>query len=46
MRPSGLPLLGGLGNFRGLKGKGTYKEKDQADGSMTVEVEGEYELPT
>ncbi|MBZ5516122.1 MAG: hypothetical protein LAN62_14995 [Acidobacteriia bacterium] len=38
-------FVGGTGKLKGLKGKGTYKEKGQADGTMTVEVEGEYELP-
>ncbi len=36
---------GGTGKLKGLKGKGTYKGKAGADGSMTYEVEGEYELP-
>ncbi len=38
-------FTGGTGKFRGIKGKGTYKGKAGADGSMTYEVEGEYELP-
>jgi hypothetical protein len=38
-------FAGGTGNFKGLKGKGTYKEKYAADGTATLEVEGEYELP-
>jgi hypothetical protein len=36
---------GGDGKFKGIKGKGTYKGKFAADGSLTLEVEGEYELP-
>jgi len=36
---------GGDGKFKGLKGKGTYKGKYAADGTATLEVEGEYELP-
>ena len=35
---------GGTGKFKGLKGKGTYKVTLNADGTSTVEVEGEYEL--
>jgi hypothetical protein len=36
---------GGTGKLKGIKGKGTYKGKGNADGSITFEVEGEYELP-
>jgi hypothetical protein len=36
---------GGTGKLKGLKGKGTYKGKGAPDGTLTVEVEGEYELP-
>jgi hypothetical protein len=36
---------GGTGKLKGLKGKGTFKGKAGADGAMTVEVEGEYQLP-
>lgn len=37
---------GGTGKMKAIKGKGTYKGgPPAADGSMTFEVEGEYELP-
>jgi len=37
---------GGTGKMKGLKGKGTYKSgPPAADGSMTFEVDGEYQLP-
>ncbi len=36
--------LGGTGKLKGIKGKGTYKGKPGADGSMTYEVEGDYQL--
>jgi hypothetical protein len=35
----------GTGKLKGIKGKGTYKGTGAADGTMTFEVEGEYELP-
>jgi hypothetical protein len=35
----------GTGKLKGIKGKGTYKGKGNADGSVTYEVEGEYQLP-
>jgi hypothetical protein len=39
-------FTGGTGKLKGIKGKGTYKGKGAADGSVTTyEVEGEYELP-
>ncbi len=38
-------LIRGTGKLKGVKGKGTYKGKAGADGTMTYEVEGEYELP-
>jgi hypothetical protein len=38
-------FTGGTGKLKGIKGKGTFKAKMAADGSSTVEVEGEYELP-
>ena len=38
-------FTGGTGKLKGIKGKGTYKAKGAADGSGTIEVEGEYELP-
>ncbi|PYU45909.1 MAG: hypothetical protein DMG53_13305 [Acidobacteria bacterium] len=37
-------FTGGTGKFKGIKGKGTYKTTANADGTGTVEVEGEYEL--
>jgi len=36
---------GGTGKLAGIKGKGTYKGKASADGSVTYEVEGEFQLP-
>lgn len=36
---------GGTGKLKGLKGTGTYKATPNADGTLTVAVEGEYELP-
>lgn len=36
---------GGTGKLKGIKGKGTYKGTVAADGTGTIEVEGEYELP-
>lgn len=38
-------FTGGTGKLRGLKGEGTYKGKAGADGSVTYEIEGEYQLP-
>jgi hypothetical protein len=38
-------FTGGTGKLKGIKGKGTYKMKTASDGSVTVEIEGEYELP-
>jgi hypothetical protein len=38
-------FVGGTGKLKGLKGKGTYTGKGAPDGTVTVEVEGEYELP-
>ena len=35
----------GTGKLKGIKGKGTYKGTAGSDGSMTIEVEGDYELP-
>jgi hypothetical protein len=35
----------GTGKFKGIKGKGTYKGKADASGTMASDVEGEYELP-
>lgn len=36
---------GGTGKFKGISGKGTYKAKFAADGTVTAEGEGEYALP-
>ena len=36
---------GGTGKLKGIKGKGTYKSKSAPDGTRTIEVEGEYQLP-
>ncbi len=36
---------GGTGKLKGLKGGGTYKGKAAEDGSITFDVEGDYELP-
>lgn len=36
---------GGTGKMKGIKGKGTYKGKSDADGNVVSEVEGDYELP-
>lgn len=38
-------FTGGTGKLKGIKGKGTYKGTGTADGGVTYEVEGEYELP-
>jgi hypothetical protein len=37
-------FTGGTGKVKGIKGKGTYKGKGAPDGSVTYDVEGEYEL--
>ncbi len=37
--------VGGTGKLKGLTGKGAYKRTPAADGTVTCEVEGEYELP-
>jgi hypothetical protein len=36
---------GGTGRLKGVKGKGSFKGKGATDGSVTYDVEGEYELP-
>ncbi len=36
---------GGTGKLRGIKGEGTYKGAFGADGSVTYDVGGQYELP-
>jgi hypothetical protein len=38
-------FVGGTGEFKGIKGKGTAKGKGAPDGTSTWEIEGEYELP-
>jgi hypothetical protein len=38
-------FVSGTGKLKGIKGGGTYKGKAGADGSMTYEPEGEYQLP-
>jgi hypothetical protein len=38
-------FAGGTGKLKGLKGKGTYTAKGAPDGTVTVQAEGEYELP-
>jgi hypothetical protein len=38
-------FTGGTGKLKGIKGKGTYKGKQEPDGSSNYEIEGEYELP-
>jgi len=38
-------LVRGTGKLKGMTGKGSYKGTAGADGTMTYEVEGEYELP-
>jgi hypothetical protein len=37
-------LIRGTGKLKGITGKGTYKGKADADGTMTYEVEGEYSM--
>jgi len=36
-------LIRGTGKLKGLTGKGTYKGTAGADGTMTYEVQGEYQ---
>jgi hypothetical protein len=36
---------GGTGKMKGIKGKGKYSGKGNADGSVTFTVEGEYSMP-
>ena len=53
MSKDGKPLSGegtwaftsGTGKYKGIKGKGTFKGKGNADGSMTYQIDGEYSLP-
>jgi len=35
---------GGTGKMKGIKGHGTYKGKSGSDGSVTYEIEGDYEI--
>ena len=35
----------GTGKAKGIKGKGTFKGTANADGSVTYQVDGEYQLP-
>jgi hypothetical protein len=35
----------GTGKLKGVKGKGTYKGTANADGSVTYQVDGEYQVP-
>jgi hypothetical protein len=35
----------GTGKLKGIKGNGTYKGTANADGSVTYQVDGEYQLP-
>ncbi|HLV93709.1 MAG TPA: hypothetical protein VKS44_00845 [Candidatus Acidoferrales bacterium] len=37
--------IGGTGKFKGIKGKGTYKGKADANGNMVSDIEGVYILP-
>jgi len=43
--PGTSSYTGGTGKFKGIKGKGTFKEIDNSDGSSTVEFESEYQVP-
>ncbi len=36
---------GGTGKLKGIKGKGTFKGAPNPDGTMTYQVDGEYQLP-
>jgi hypothetical protein len=38
-------FIHGTGKLKGLTGKGTYNGKGNADGSVTTDVEGEYQTP-
>jgi hypothetical protein len=37
-------FVNGTGKLKGITGKGTYKGKGASDGSVTTEVEGEYQI--
>jgi hypothetical protein len=38
-------FTGGTGKFKGLKGGGTFKGSGKSDGTVTIDVDGEYTLP-
>jgi hypothetical protein len=38
-------FIRGTGKLKGIKAKGTYKGKANPDGTITYEIEGEYEAP-
>ncbi len=38
-------FVSGTGKVKGIQGKGTYNGAANADGTMTVQVSGEYSLP-
>ena len=49
-KPAGMGMgtwsyTGGTGKLKGIKGKGTYKMTYNADGSASVDVEGDYIIP-
>jgi hypothetical protein len=37
-------FMTGTGKLKGIDGKGTYKGKGSSDGSVTTDVEGEYQI--
>jgi hypothetical protein len=37
--------IGGIGKLKGIKGKGNYKGKGAAGGTMVFEVERHFKLP-
>ncbi len=37
-------FVSGAGKMKGIAGKGTYKGKGAADGSVTTDIEGEYQI--
>jgi len=37
-------FVGGTGKMKGIAGKGTYNGKGAADGGITTDVEGEYQI--
>jgi hypothetical protein len=39
-------FTGGTGKLKGIKGSGTYKGRDNPDGSGTADIEGKYHLPS